>query len=67
MSLDESVDLDELAERTDGLSFADLTGVLREGALAALRADEKAMAVTWAHIEAALELYENRRGAVTYD
>jgi len=67
VSLADDVDLDELAARTDGLSFADLTGVLREAALAALRGDETATSVTWAHLEKALELFEDRKGAVTYD
>lgn len=52
--LADDVDLDVLAERTEGLSFADLTGLLREAALAALRADEDALVVHWHDIEAAL-------------
>jgi len=67
VKLDENVDLDELAERTDGLSFADLAGVLREAALAALRTDDKAMSVSWEHLETALGLFEERKGAITYD
>lgn len=43
----DDVDLDELAEVTDGLSFADLTGMLREAALTALRRDTSASTVTW--------------------
>jgi len=67
VALADDVDLDELAERTDGLSFADLTGVLREAALAALRSDETATRVTWEHLEKSLGLFEDRKGAITYD
>jgi transitional endoplasmic reticulum ATPase len=52
--LADDVDLDVLAERTEGLSFADLTGLLREAALHALRADEDALTVHWQDLEAAL-------------
>lgn len=61
------VDLDRLAEITDGLSFADLTSLLRESALGVLRrtatgepappeaeATERELVVTWSDIEAAL-------------
>ncbi len=51
----EDVDLDALAEQTEGLSFADLTGMLREAALEALRRDPKAMKVGRAEIDKALE------------
>lgn len=44
---DDGVDLDRLAELCDGLSFADMTGVLREAALTALRRDTKARTVSW--------------------
>jgi len=67
VSLDEDVDLDVLADRTEGLSFADLAGVLREAALAALRSDDKAMSVSWKHVESALGLFEGRKGAITYE
>src|SRR5690606_30661130 len=43
---DDDVDLDELAERTEGLSFADMTGMLREAALTALRRDPTARTVS---------------------
>ncbi len=49
------VDLDALAEQTEGLSFADLTGMLREAALEALRRDSKAKTVGRAEIAKALE------------
>ena len=48
------VDLDALAAQTEGLSFADLTGLLREAALEALRRDSKAMTVGRADLEKAL-------------
>lgn len=62
VNLAEDVDRDELAARTDGLSFADLTGVLREAALATLRRDETATEVGWDDLEAALALFDDRRG-----
>ncbi len=51
------VDLDDLAVATEGLSFADLTGALREAALNALRRDPSAIEVTRADLAAALERY----------
>jgi transitional endoplasmic reticulum ATPase len=51
----EDVDLDALAGKTEGLSFADITGMLREAALEALRRDPKAMKVGKAEIKKALE------------
>ena len=54
VAIDEAVDLDELAARCDGLSFADMAGLLREAALVALRTDDSAMTVTWEHLETAL-------------
>ena len=62
VNLAEDVDLQELAERTEGLSFADLAGVLREAALATLRSDETATEVNWDALEQALVLFEDRRG-----
>ena len=59
--LAEDVDLNALANATDGLSFADLTGVLREAALIALRQDESASSVTKAHVDAALERFRADR------
>jgi transitional endoplasmic reticulum ATPase len=50
----DDVDLDRLAADTEGLSFADLTGLLREAALQALRTDPKAITVGRAEIDAAL-------------
>jgi len=55
-----TVDLDELAKRTDGMSFADVTGLLREAALATLRSDDHALEVGWAEIEGALDHFGER-------
>ena len=49
----DDVDLDELAELTEELSFADLTGMLREAALTALRRDTAARTVSWPDLQAA--------------
>ncbi len=57
---DETVDLDTLAADTDGLSFADITGLLREAALQALRRDEHALDVGREELDAALERYRAR-------
>jgi len=62
VNLADDVDRKELAARTDGLSFADLTGVLREAALATLRRDETATDVGWDDLENALKLFDDRRG-----
>jgi transitional endoplasmic reticulum ATPase len=50
----DDVDLDRLAEVTEGLSFADLTSLLREAALNVLRQDREELRVTWADLEASL-------------
>ena len=62
VNLADDVELQRLAEETEGLSFADLTGVLREAALATLRRDESATEVSWADLESALVLFEERKG-----
>ncbi|HSG79778.1 MAG TPA: AAA family ATPase, partial [Acidimicrobiia bacterium] len=54
------VDLDALAEETEGLSFADLSGMLREAALGALRRDPTAITVSRADIDGALATYRDR-------
>jgi transitional endoplasmic reticulum ATPase len=51
------VDLDELAEKTEGLSFADLAGMLREAALTALRTDASALSVGWDEIDKAMRRF----------
>ena len=48
------VDHDRLILRTEGLTFADLSGLLREAALVALRRDSSAIAVTSADLEVAI-------------
>lgn len=55
----DDVDLDELAQRSEGLSFADLIGLLREAALEVLRSGEPGP-VEWTHLEVALERFRNR-------
>ncbi len=50
----DDVDLDRLASATEGMSFADLAGMLREAALEALREDRHARRVAWSHLQAAL-------------
>lgn len=57
---DETVDLDQLATATEGLSFADITGLLREAALLALRRDEHALDVGRSELEQALDRYSSR-------
>ena len=42
----DDVDLDQLVAATEDMSFADLSGVLREAALIALRRDSSAISVT---------------------
>lgn len=54
------VDLGEVADRTEGLSFADLTGLLREAALTALRTDDHALEVSRQHLEQAMETFGDR-------
>ncbi|MEE8330787.1 MAG: AAA family ATPase [Acidimicrobiia bacterium] len=53
----DDVHLDEVAEATEGLSFADLVSALREAALNALRRDSSALDVTRSDIDAALARY----------
>ena len=55
----DDVDLDDLAATTEGLSFADLGGTLREAALTALRRDPTAISVNRADLGAAVELYRS--------
>ncbi|MGZ8784371.1 MAG: AAA family ATPase [Acidimicrobiia bacterium] len=53
----EGLDLDQLAETTEGLSFADISGMLREAALTALRNDTSALSVGWDEIEKAMHRF----------
>lgn len=61
----EDVDLDELTAKTAGLSFAELSGLLREAALIALRTDPSAITVTREGLDTAARgmnvLVEGRR------
>ncbi len=54
---DPGVDLDAVVEATEGFSFADLAGALREAALNALRRDASALAVNAADMAAAIRRY----------
>ena len=54
----DDVDIEEYIGATDGLSFADLSGMLREAALQALRRDQTAMAVKKADMDFALDRYQ---------
>ncbi len=56
----EDVDLDQVAADTEGLSFADMTGMLREAALNTLRSDDHALTVGPEHIREALKRFVNR-------
>lgn len=53
--LADDVDIDRLVDETDGLSFADLEGLLRSAAILAMRRDTHASLVTWSDISKALE------------
>ena len=59
------VDKQKLAEVTEGMSMADLSGVLRESALAALRADRNANQVNWEHLLGAIERWQRSRAAAS--
>ncbi len=58
----DDVDVEELIAGTEGLSFADLSGLLREAALQALRRDSSAMAVTRDDLQRAMERYTADEG-----
>jgi transitional endoplasmic reticulum ATPase len=49
-----TVDRDVLVARSDGMSFADLDGVLRRAAIAAMRQDPRADTVSWNDLDVAL-------------
>jgi transitional endoplasmic reticulum ATPase len=51
------VDIEEVINATEGLSFADLSGLLREAALQALRRDSSAIEVTKIDVNAAIVRY----------
>ncbi len=54
----DDVDTERIIDATDGFSFADLAGMLREAALQALRRDSKAMSVTNEDVDFALARYQ---------
>ena len=54
MALAGDVDLEEIARRTERFTGAELAGVIREAALAALREDEGAREVAKRHVDAAV-------------
>ncbi len=58
----EDVDTEHYIAATDGLSFADMSGMLREAALQALRRDSTAIEVTKADMDFALDRYTNEPG-----
>jgi ATP-dependent 26S proteasome regulatory subunit len=58
----DDIDIDTMIDATEGLSFAELSGLLREAALQALRRDSSALAVTRPDLDAALERYTERSG-----
>jgi len=51
----DDVDLDQLVIETDEMSFAELSGVLREAALIALRRDSSAISVTKQELTTAVQ------------
>ncbi len=59
----DDVDLDRLAADSQGMSFADLAGVLREAALEALRSNNAATTVTWQHLHIAITRWQATNGA----
>ncbi|HUP17396.1 MAG TPA: AAA family ATPase [Acidimicrobiia bacterium] len=59
------VDKEKLADVTEGMSMADLSGVLREAALAALRADRNAKQVSWEHLIGAIERWQRSQAAAS--
>jgi transitional endoplasmic reticulum ATPase len=58
--LADDIDVATVVDTTEGLSFAELSGLLREAALQALRRDSSALAVTKPDLDAALEHYKER-------
>ncbi|MCP3996315.1 MAG: AAA family ATPase [bacterium] len=56
----DDVDIEVVIDGTEGMSFAELSGLLREAALGALRRDSSALAVTKADLDAAIAHYKER-------
>ena len=59
------IDKGKLAEVTEGMSMADLAGVLREAALAALREDRNARQVRWEHLIGSIERWQRSKAAAS--
>jgi transitional endoplasmic reticulum ATPase len=59
------IDKAKLADVTGGMSMADLAGVLREAALAALREDRNARQVRWGHLIGAIERWQRSQAAAS--
>lgn len=55
MPLDKEIDLNEIAEKTEGFTGADMEALTREAAMLALREDKDAKIVKNRHIEAAMD------------
>ena len=58
----DDVSIDRAIDLTDGFSFADLAGLMREAALQALRRDSSAIAVTNDDLQSALDRYRENKG-----
>ncbi len=58
--LADDIDIEEVIDATEGFSFAELSGLLREAALGALRRDSSALAVTKPDLAAAITHYQDR-------
>lgn len=56
----DNVELDDLAAKTEGFSFADLTGLLREAALDVLRSGTEDLAVGWPQLDVAIERFRSQ-------
>ncbi|MDJ0664080.1 MAG: AAA family ATPase [Acidimicrobiia bacterium] len=58
--LADDVDIEVVIDATEGMSFAELSGLLREAAIGALRRDSSALAVTKTDLDAAIAHYRER-------
>ena len=58
--LADDVDTEAVIDATEGMSFAELSGLLREAAIGALRRDSSALAVTKEDLDAAIAHYRER-------
>ncbi|MEJ5293550.1 MAG: AAA family ATPase, partial [Candidatus Methanosuratincola sp.] len=70
MPLDEGVDLNALADKTEGYTGADIAAVCREAALSALREDMKPKKIQMKHFESALKAIQpsvSKEDLIRYD